>query len=46
MKAGFSMFAGIYPIWNEHVQMHVEVQGRTKALDEGDGAASGAAAAG
>lgn len=40
------MSEGIDPIWNEHVQMHVEIQGGAEALDEGDGAATGAAVAG
>ncbi len=46
MKAWLAMAEGIYPIRDEHVQVHVEVQGRSKALYEGDGAATGAAAAG
>ena len=46
MKAGLCVVEGKYPIRNQHVQVYVEVQGRTKALYEGDGATSCAACAG
>jgi hypothetical protein len=35
MKVGLCVVEGKYPIRNEHVQVYVEVQGRTKALYEG-----------
>ena len=40
MKAWLAMAEGIYPIRDEHVQVHVEVQCGTEALDKGDGAAA------
>ncbi len=46
MKARLAVAERIHSIWDEHVQMDVEIQSRSEALNEGDRTAASTTSAG